>query len=135
MNDQIFIDFDTFLLIDGWGNSGVPSNNISGSFIIDQTLNNSSYSIPIDFSLQKIYPNPFNSNLTISFNAPQNNNSPVSLRLFDIKGRDIHTLADKIYKGGNHQILLSTDNLSSGVYFIEFKVKNTRELNKVTFMK
>lgn len=135
LNDQIFIDFDTFLLIDGWGNSGVPSNNISGSFIIDQSLNNSSYSIPIDFSLQKIYPNPFNSNLTISFNAPQNNNSPVSLRLFDIKGRDIHTLADKIYKGGNHQIHLSTDNLSSGVYFIEFKVKNTRELNKVTFIK
>ena len=134
-NDQILINFDTFLLIDGWGNSGVPSNNISGTIILNQILRNSSHKIPLDFSLERIYPNPFNSHFTISFNAPLNNNSPVSIRMFDINGRIVKVLTNKIYKPGNHQIHWNSDGLSSGIYFIEFNVEDIRELNKVTFVK
>ena len=135
LNDQILISFDTFLLIDGWGNSGVPSDNVSGLILMDQVLSNSSNTIPLDFSLGEIYPNPFNSHLTISFNAPSNNNAPVILKMFDISGRIIATLTNKIYEGGNHQINWNADDLSSGVYFIEFNAEKIREINKITFVK
>lgn len=85
-----------------------------------------------DFSLSQNYPNPFNPITTIEFNLPSDRN--ISLKIFDILGREVLTLADGFFTKGNHKIKFEASNFSSGVYFYrlqsgsEFVVKKLQIL-------
>ncbi|MBK6764830.1 MAG: S8 family serine peptidase [bacterium] len=70
---------------------------------------------PREFTLLQNYPNPFNSQTTFRFHLPQQ--SPVTLKLFDIMGREVATLASGSMQAGEHSVSFDAENLATGIYF------------------
>lgn len=70
---------------------------------------------PTIFSLNQNFPNPFNPETSISFTIPEETN--VSIKLYDITGREIRVLVNEKKQPGYYTIKLKGGDLSSGVYF------------------
>lgn len=78
-------------------------------------INNISTEVPSDYSLYQNYPNPFNPSTKIKFAIK--NSGFVSLKVFDIMGREIYTLYNGILKPGLYETDFKAEELNSGVYF------------------
>lgn len=78
--------------------------------------------VPQKYNLSQNYPNPFNPSTTIDFDLPFE--SKVVLSVYDVSGREILKLADKIYMAGYHTIEFGGGNFSSGIYFYVFNVES-----------
>ena len=68
---------------------------------------------PSSFILLPSYPNPFNSSTSISYQIPDA--SHVTLKIFNISGREVTTLISGTVKAGNHQTIWNA-NAPSGIY-------------------
>ncbi len=60
-------------------------------------------------------PNPFNPITKIKFDIRTSGN--VSLKVYDILGREVAVLADEYLRAGSYERVIEASNLSSGVYF------------------
>jgi len=72
-------------------------------------------SIPIGFDLMQNYPNPFNGVTLILYRIPSG--SPVSLKVFDVQGREIETLCQEYQGPGQYSVAFDGSKVSSGIYF------------------
>ncbi len=90
---------------------------------------------PLAFSLDQNYPNPFNPTTVISYNLAES--STVTLRVFDMLGREVATLVNnKRAAAGNHQVSFDASSLSSGVYIYLLSTANGQQLmRKMTLIK
>jgi len=84
--------------------------------------NEKSESLPNDFALFQNYPNPFNPTTIIDYTVPpvetQNLASQyVSLKIYDVLGREIKTLVDGFKSPGKYSVQFSGAGLPSGIYF------------------
>lgn len=70
--------------------------------------------IPDKYSLSQNYPNPFNPKTVISYSIPKDNK--VTLKVFDILGREVATLVNEVKPAGTYKVNFNGKNLSSGVY-------------------
>jgi len=70
---------------------------------------------PKDFELKQNYPNPFNPSTSIEFSIPKD--GFVSVKVFDIIGREIKNLVNEFLKAGKYSVRFRGDGLSSGVYY------------------
>ena len=77
-------------------------------------------SVKNEVSLNQNYPNPFNPSTKISFDMPAGGN--VTLKVFDITGKEIALLASGYYNSGSHSVSFNASALSSGVYFYKLNV-------------
>jgi photosystem II stability/assembly factor-like uncharacterized protein len=75
----------------------------------------SSAESPFGFKLIRIYPNPFNPTTTIAFSIPQV--SFVSLKIFDLLGREVATLVHEEMRAGRYERTFDALHHPSGVYF------------------
>ncbi len=80
--------------------------NVTG---VAQSPNRSS-----SFALKQNYPNPFNPSTQISFSIAKE--GPVSLRAYDMLGREVATLVNENRKAGQYTVRFSGNQLASGVY-------------------
>jgi len=110
---------------------------MSGLFIEDegitsQTDNNGS---PVTFNLKQNYPNPFNPSTVIEFSVP--NNEFVTLKVYDLTGREIATLVNEQKSTGTYSINFNADafHLSSGIYFYKLSAGNNVTVKKLTLIK
>ncbi|MFZ4589971.1 MAG: T9SS type A sorting domain-containing protein [Ignavibacteria bacterium] len=71
--------------------------------------------IPKDYSLSQNYPNPFNPSTTIKYSLPKD--GFVSLKIYDITGREVKSLAGEVKKAGYYSVTFNASSLASGVYF------------------
>lgn len=71
--------------------------------------------IPIEFSLSRNYPNPFNPSTKIAFSVPRS--GEVTLIVYDAMGREVAVLARGTYAAGNYEETFDGSSLSSGIYF------------------
>jgi hypothetical protein len=76
-----------------------------------------------------VFPNPFHDFTRIVFTVPQN--GMVNIDLYDMEGRLVNTLIKKHYSAGNHEIILSKDNLNNGIYFCRISFNNLNKMIKV----
>ncbi len=83
-----------------------------------------------DYKLLQNFPNPFNPSTVIGYALP--NNSYVSLKVYDILGKEIASLVNAVQKRGYQEITLNTNNLnlSSGIYLYSLTA-NELNTNKV----
>jgi hypothetical protein len=95
------------------GAYGGPLSRILTTQLIGITGNNSE--IPEQFALYQNYPNPFNPQTKITFDMPQS--GYMSLKIFDILGREVRTLTEGLVQAGTHTIDFDASGFSSGVYF------------------
>jgi len=71
--------------------------------------------LPQQFVLYQAYPNPFNPMTTIRFDLPKA--AKVSLKVYNVLGQEVVTLADEVRDAGSHRIHFNAAGLASGVYF------------------
>jgi PKD repeat protein len=65
-----------------------------------------------------VFPNPVENNSTVSFTLPEK--QTVNIKLLDILGQEISTLANGELNAGEHKYAIGSSTMSSGVYFIRF---------------
>ncbi|CAN5348650.1 hypothetical protein BH23BAC3_BH23BAC3_14380 [soil metagenome] len=88
---------------------------------------------PETFSLGNAYPNPFNPVTVVPFQAGSAGH--VSIRVYDMLGRYVATLADEIYPAGNHNVQFDASGLSSGVYMLRMQAPGLQQVRRVTLVK
>jgi hypothetical protein len=71
--------------------------------------------IPLKYSLEQNFPNPFNPSTRITLSLPQE--SHVTVEVFDIVGRKVATLVNEQMGAGRHVVEFNAAEFSSGVYF------------------
>ncbi len=86
------------------------------------------------YFLAQNYPNPFNPSTTINFSVPEEN-TLVSLKIYNSLGQEVGTLINQIVPAGNHEVQFDASGLSSGIYFYILTAGNFVESKKMTLMK
>ena len=91
--------------------------------------------LPSEFSLSQNYPNPFNPSTIISYQLPVA--SHVSLKVYDMLGREISTLVDEFKQAGSYNSHYSILNsqLPSGIYFYRLQSGNFVSTKKMILIK
>jgi len=101
--------------------------------ISPNAVNHESLQLPYSFVLHQNYPNPFNPSTTISFSIPYR--SFVSLKVFDLLGREAALLINENQNGGNHSTTFNAANLPSGIYFYRLQAGSFSETKKLVLQK
>lgn len=82
------------------------------------------------FSSMNAYPNPANKETSISYSLKENGN--VSVRLFDIVGKEILNLPQGNQAAGiEYQVSINTENLANGVYFYTINANGMQQTKKL----
>ena len=90
--------------------------------------------IPTSFELKQNYPNPFNPSTVINFSVPEEN-THVSLKIFNSLGAEIGTLINQVVPAGYHQVNFNATGLSSGIYFYTLTAGNFVDTKKMVVIK
>jgi hypothetical protein len=88
---------------------------------------------PSNYSLEQNYPNPFNPSTTIEFSIPKS--EIVSLKVFNVLGKEVATLINGQVETGKHKIEYDATGLNSGVYFYKIESENYTETRKMILLK
>ena len=108
--------------VDWPGNFSNASNQVTFHGYLGKTIaGNFNENISESFKLYANYPNPFNPVTKISFNLSEL--STVSLKVFDISGKEIATLAEGSKDVGFYTATFNGSDLSSGIYIYKFTAK------------
>ena len=89
--------------------------------------------LPQQLVLHPAYPNPFNPSTTLAFDLPQAGR--VSLRVFDLLGREVAVLADGHLAAGRHVIEWNASGQSAGTYFAVLESPPSRFIQKLLLLK
>ncbi len=90
-------------------------------------------STPTSFELFQNYPNPFNPTTNIKFKVPSSN--VVSLRVYDLLGREVATLLNEVKAPGTYEVKLDGTGIASGVYLYRLTAGNQSVVRKMILMK
>lgn len=120
-------DKGTFLVVNSYfGQPHTGTISISSIQAVEGTLATAVTSrshVPASFSMDQNYPNPFNPSSTISYQLPTS--SSVTLKVYDILGREVATLVNGMEQVGTHIVPIDGSKFSSGVYFYTITAKGT----------
>jgi len=97
-----------------------------------KVIDNKDY-IPQEFILNQNYPNPFNPATNISYSIPVS--SFVTLKVYDITGKEIVTLVNEFKQNGSYQVTFNGINLPSGVYYFRLKSGEWNQVRKMLLIK
>jgi hypothetical protein len=89
--------------------------------------------LPHDYVLLQNYPNPFNASTEIGYAIPTD--AFVSLKVFDVEGRQVEVMVEGHRNAGHYTIRWSPTNLSSGVYFCRLQVGELSETVKMVLLR
>ncbi len=88
---------------------------------------------PRKFSLSQNYPNPFNPTTNIGFRIA--NFGFVSLKVYDVLGREVATLINEEKFPGEYEIKFDASHLSSGIYFYKLQTEKYSSTKKMILLK
>ena len=131
----------------GMNNSYVSSLLVSGLYLFASTANGiwkrplseitavvpPARPITKSFSLSQNYPNPFNPSTIINYQLPTN--SHVTLKVYDVLGREVTTLVNEREQAGTHGVKFDGTNLPSGVYFYRLQTQTYSDTKKLLLIK
>ncbi len=91
--------------------------------------------IPSKYILKQNYPNPFNPTTTINYELRVTNY--VTLKIYDLQGREVSTLVNENQTAGSYSVDFDSNqfNLSSGIYFYSLEAKDFRDTKKMILIK
>jgi hypothetical protein len=127
-NNNIYYDFGSEWSYYDAGS--VPANQIGDNLTGIVADNNS---LPKKMYLYPNYPNPFNPSTNITFDLSKK--SHVELKVYNLLGQLVATLADKDLNSGEYTINFNAHNMASGVYFYQLKTDTFTEVKKMVLMK
>lgn len=89
--------------------------------------------IPSEFKMDQNYPNPFNPSTNIRYQLPSN--SFVTIKVYDILGKEVATLVNENELAGNHQLNFDASRLTSGVYIYTINAGGFMQSKKMLLLK
>ena len=89
--------------------------------------------VPIMFELVQNYPNPFNPTTSIQYSVISH--QFVSLKVYDVLGKEIATLVNEYKAAGKHQAVFDARQIPSGVYFYQMEAGDFRQTKKMVLMR
>ncbi len=115
------------------GSTGVKG--ISGlAFAMDGIVGiNDELDAAKNFVLEQNYPNPFNPETTIKYSIPWKAN--VTLKVYDLLGREIATLVNSQQAKGNYSVKFNAGNLASGLYIYKLQANGFAVSKKMLLLK
>ena len=111
----------------GWYIDDVRIEGIITSITDDQN------EIPAEFSLSQNYPNPFNPTTSIRYAIPKP--GFVTLKVYDVLGREVTTLVNAEKSAGSYEINFDASELTSGIYFYSVSAGSFTETKKMVLLK
>ncbi len=122
---------DTLYIVN---NSNIPLAKIflNGNGVLTEVAQNRP-GIPDNFGISQNYPNPFNPSTNISFNIPKR--SLVSLKVFDLLGREVATIVSEEMSAGSYSRTWNAVNMPSGVYFYRLQAGSFNETKKLVLLR
>jgi len=88
---------------------------------------------PTEFKLVNVYPNPFNSRTSITCDIPER--AHLSLKVLDISGREVCSLAEKTLNAGSHIFNFSAETLPSGLYYCRMEAGSYKQTIKLALIR
>ena len=133
--DSVFIVLDAGItsgpqLVDSYSYFDLVTADNIGHIVSLNDVKNLSHQ---DFKLFQNFPNPFNPVTEISFFLPKE--SYISLKVFDMLGREVDEIAKGSFNTGEYKISFNAKNLPSGLYFYQLIAGNFMESRKMILMK
>ena len=98
-----------------------------------QKIKNNNSVMVYDYKLDQNYPNPFNPTTSINYQVKEK--GFVSLKVYDMLGREVANLVNENQKAGQHSVIFNAANLPSGVYIYSIRVNDFVQNNKMTLLK
>ena len=89
--------------------------------------------LPMAISLSQNYPNPFNAITEITFTLPKT--QPVSLRIYDVLGREVAVLVNEMKTAGEHRVTFDASGLASGVYLCRIEAGGMMQTRKIVLLR
>jgi hypothetical protein len=97
-------------------------------------VNNNQNNTPAVFALMQNYPNPFNPSTSIEYYLPKQ--SLVSLKIFDVLGREVASLVNNELKpAGDYNVVFNAENLTTGVYYYKLTAGEFTDIKKMVLVK
>jgi hypothetical protein len=116
------------------GDVNYSSQNATGKFTYTLTgIEKNPIAIPTKFDLSQNYPNPFNPTTTINYQLPQD--GFVTIKVFDILGKEVVTLVHENKQAGYYSSNFDANKLTSGIYFYTIRINNYIESKKMMLLK
>ncbi|MBT3233088.1 MAG: T9SS type A sorting domain-containing protein [Calditrichaeota bacterium] len=112
---------------------------LSNTFV--QFLNDNTVGAPIQdrsahpngYSLESVYPNPFNSQTLVTFVAPRD--GTVNLKVYDVSGRFVTDIGTGYWSAGRHSVVFSASDLATGSYIVQLKVDGVQLQRQLQLIK
>lgn len=125
------VNNDSCLVIWGGfaGNGSYVTGGCSGTF----TSIGSSGTLAESYSLSQNYPNPFNPSTIINYSLPVQSN--VSIKVFDVLGKEVGNLMNEMQTAGIHSVEFNAVNLPSGVYYYRIEANDFVDTKKMLLIK
>lgn len=126
---------DSITASEGFNFTKETGANLSGSYD-DWAIfgwDDPNWEIPEQFSFKGCHPNPFNPLTKVQFDLPQI--STVTIRIFDLLGREVAVLHDGMMQPGSHEIYWDASSTASGVYFLHFRSGSFVATEKLLLLK
>lgn len=96
---------------------------------VDEPLGDS----PFTFALEQAYPNPFNAGTVIRFSIP--NSGHVTLKIFDLLGKEVDTPVDAVLSSGGHEIRYDRLTGATGIYFYRLTFEGSERTRKMVIIR
>ena len=121
--------------VNNTNSAGTSNWSDTARFYVSSTLgiDNSKSTLPQMYYLSQNYPNPFNPSTMINYEIPKS--SFVTLKVYDILGREIATLINEEKPTGSYKITFNASKYSSGVYFYKLSAGNYTQVKKMVLIK
>jgi hypothetical protein len=106
--------------------------------LIPCAVTDGSSALPNEYKLYQNYPNPFNPSTKIKFTLPET--AKVTVRVYDMLGREIRTLVNAEHTSGTHEVIWSGDNdmgqkVASGIYMYSISTSKFVQTKKMILLK
>ncbi len=102
------------------------------SMLEDKLVATLSNELPANYSISN-YPNPFNPTTTINYQLPEN--GFVTIKVYDMLGKEVATLVDGNRTAGYHNVTFDASRLTSGIYICTITANNFIQSKKMLLMK
>jgi len=89
--------------------------------------------LPDMYTLKQNYPNPFNPSTTITFSI--GTYSYISLRVYDVLGREVATIVSEKLPAGNYSRQWNAAKMPSGIYFYRLQAGSFTETKKLVLLR
>ncbi len=127
--------------LDNSGNVHISGSTIGAGFAEYTTIKYSPFvsdvveeeGQPSECALEQNYPNPFNPRTVVSYHIPVISNQPsvVSVKVFDVLGREVAVLVDGLKPAGRHTVAWDAAGMPSGVYFARLNTGRSTRIAKM----